>query len=393
MQWVSKVSTAPGFVDALAEVVAGVRSRLDGSAPDLVFVFASPHHREHFPHLSAAVADTFPGALVFGCSGAGIVGEARELERTAALSITGAVLPAVELSTFHVEAEDLVGADDPESWHARLGMAPDATGALVVLADPFTCDAGPLVAGLDRAFPTLVKVGGLASGGTQPGQAALFAGASTHTSGAIGLALSGNLVVDAMVAQGCRPIGTPMFVTRSERNVIFDLDGRPVARVLQEVYDQAAPRDRELMRSSLFLGLVSRPDQQVYRQGDFLVRNILGLDARSGALAVAAEAPKNGVVQFHLRDADTSSEDLDVVLQRYAEQGHRPAGALMFSCLGRGQGLYGRPNHDVDALVRHVGDVAVGGFFCNGEIGPVGGRTHLHGYTTSFALFRRAHAD
>ncbi len=393
MQWVSKVSTAPSFVDAFAEAVAGIEARLDGSAPDLVFLFASPHHREHFGGVPGALADAFPGALAFGCAGAGIVGEGRELERTAALSITAAVLPAVELSTFHVDAEDLVGADDAESWHGRLDLGGDATGALVLIADPFTCDAGPLLESLDRAFPGLVKVGGLASGGSQPGQTAMFAGSSTYGTGAIGLALTGNLVVDAMVAQGCRPIGTPMFVTRSERNVINELDGRPVARVLQEVYEQAAPRDRELMRSSLFLGLVTRPDQQVYRQGDFLVRNILGLDARTGALAVAAEAPKNGVVQFHLRDADTSSEDLDAVLRGYTELGHRPAGVLMFSCVGRGQGLYGRPNHDVDALVQHVGDVPVGGFFGNGEIGPVGGRTHLHGYTTSFALFRRAHAD
>jgi small ligand-binding sensory domain FIST len=393
MQWVSKVSTAPSFVDALAEAVVGVETRLDGSAPDLVFLFASPHHREHFARVPAALAEAFPGALVFGCSGAGIVGEGRELERVPALSLTGAVLPAVEMSTFHVEPDDLAGADDPESWHARLGLPGDTAGALVVLADPFTCDAGPLVQSLDRGFPGLVKVGGLASGGNQPGQTAMFAGSTTHGTGAIGLALTGNLLVDAMVAQGCRPIGTPMFVTRSERNVIHELDGRPVARVLQEVYEQAAPRDRELMRSSLFLGLVTQPDQQVYGQGDFLVRNILGLDARTGALAVAAEAPKNGVVQFHLRDAETSSEDLAVVLRRYAELGHHPAGALMFSCLGRGQGLYGKPNHDVDALTEHVGEVAVGGFFCNGEIGPVGGRTHLHGYTTSFALFRRAHSD
>jgi small ligand-binding sensory domain FIST len=393
MQWVSKVSTAPSFVDAFAEAVAGIEIRLDGSAPDLVFLFASPHHREHFAGVPGALADAFPGALAFGCSGAGIVGDGRELERTAALSITAAVLPAVELSTFHVDAEDLVGADDSEAWHSRLDLAGDASGALVVIADPFTCDTGPLLESLDRAFPALVKVGGLASGGNQPGQTAMFAGSSTYGTGAIGLALTGNLVVDAMVAQGCRPIGTPMFVTRSERNVINELDGRPVARVLQEVYEQAAPRDRELMRSSLFLGLVTRPDQQVYRQGDFLVRNILGLDARTGALAVAAEAPKNGVVQFHLRDADTSSEDLDAVLRGYTELGHRPAGVLMFSCVGRGHGLYGRPNHDVDALTRHVGEVPVGGFFGNGEIGPVGGRTHLHGYTTSFALFRRAHAD
>ncbi|HET6582788.1 MAG TPA: FIST N-terminal domain-containing protein [Nannocystaceae bacterium] len=393
MQWVSKVSTAASFVDALAETVAGIHAHLDGSAPSLVFAFASPHHREHFVRAPGELTDAFPGAVVFGCSGAGIVGDGRELERTPALSLTGAVLPAVELSTFHVEADDLPGADDPEAWHARLGLAGDASGGLVVLADPFTCDGGPLLQSLDRAFPTLVKIGGLASGGNQPGETALFSGASTFGSGAIGLAMTGNIVVDALVAQGCRPIGTPMFVTRSERNVIHELDGRPVARVLQEVYEQAAPRDRELMRSSLFLGLVTRPDQQVYRQGDFLVRNILGLDARTGALAVAAEAAKNGVVQFHLRDADTSSEDLGVVLRGYAEHGHRPAGALMFSCLGRGQGLYGRPNHDVDALREHLGDVAAGGFFCNGEIGPVGGRTHLHGYTTSFGLFRRAHSD
>jgi len=398
MQWVSEISVAPSFVDALAEAAAGVSARLGGSAPTVVFAFASPHHREHFEALPSAVADTLGTNLVFGCGAAGIIGGAREVERNPAFALVGAVMPAVELRTFHIDTAMLPASDAAAlEWHERLGVAPDDAETMIVLADPHTSHVIPLLAGLDRAYPNTVKVGGLISGSAPPVGAALFAGRRTHPSGVVGLAIAGNVVVDTIVAQGCRPIGTPMFITRADANLAHELDGRNAARVLQETYEHATPRDRELMRSALFLGLAGAPDREVYGQGDFLVRNVLGLDAKSGALAVGANLRTGGVVQFHVRDAETSATDLENHLARYRERGVRPAGALMFSCVGRGVGLYGHPNHDTDELIdsvgRSPGELAVAGFFGNGEIGPVGRQTHLHGYTSVIALFRRAHSD
>jgi small ligand-binding sensory domain FIST len=398
MQWVSELSTAPSFVDALSEAAAGVSARLGGSAPTIVFAFASPHHREHFAALPSAVAETLDTATVFGCGAAGIIGGARELERSPALTLVGAVMPSVELRPFHVDTRGLPATDaGAVEWHERIGIVPDDAETIVLLADPHTSHVMPLLAGLDRAYPNATKVGGLVSGSAPPVGAALFAGQRTYQEGTIGLAISGNVAVDTIVAQGCRPIGTPMFITRADANLAHELDGRSSARVLQETYEQASPRDRELMRGALFLGLAGAPDREVYGQGDFLVRNVLGLDARTGALAVGANLRTGAVVQFHVRDAETSAADLEQHLARYRERGVRPAGALMFSCVGRGVGLYGHPNHDTDELIdsigRSPGELAVGGFFGNGEIGPVGRQTHLHGYTTVIALFRRVHSD
>ena len=159
--------------------------------------------------------------------------------------------------------------------------------------------------------------------------------------------------------------------------------------MLQELHGGLPRRDQELFRHSLFVGVVMREKSDVYRQGDFLIRNIVGLDAERGALAVGALLGEGTIVQFHLRDAKTSAEDLEEILAHLAPDKRAEArGSLLFSCLGRGKHLYGRADHDTDAFRRHLGEVPLGGFFCNGEIGPVHGSTFLHGYTSSFGLFR-----
>jgi small ligand-binding sensory domain FIST len=182
-----------------------------------------------------------------------------------------------------------------------------------------------------------------------------------------------------------------MFVTRCRENVLYELDGRPALEIIQELYEQASPRDQKLLRSSLFLGLEMKAGQGEYHQGDFLIRNLSTADQETGALVVAARPQVTQVVQFHLRDAQTSSEDLEQQLTRYRSRTPRaalPEGALLFSCLGRGMLLYGHPDHDTEAFQRHLGDVPLTGFFCNGEIGPVQDRTFLHGYTSAYGLFR-----
>ena len=398
MQWVSELSTAPSFIDALSEAAAGVSARLDGSVPTVVFAFASPHHREHFAALPAAVAEALGTATVFGCGASGVIGGAREVERSPALTLVGAVMPAVQVRPLHLDTRVLPKADAPSvQWHERLGVEPDQAETIILLADPHTAHVAPVLVGLDRAYPNATKIGGLVSASAPPESAGLFAGTRTYTDGLIALAISGNVIVDTLVAQGCRPVGMPMFVTRAEANLAHELDGRSSARILQETYEQAPPRDRELMRTALFIGVASEPGRETYAHGDFLVRNVLGIDGRTGALAVGTNLKTGSVVQFHVRDADTSADDLAAHLARYRERGVHPSGALMFSCGGRGVGLYGHPNHDIDALIdcvgRESGELPVGGFFGVGELGPVGRHTYLHGYTSAFALFRRHHAD
>jgi small ligand-binding sensory domain FIST len=184
-----------------------------------------------------------------------------------------------------------------------------------------------------------------------------------------------------------------MFVTRVRDGLLVEVDGRPPLETLSALFEAADPRDRALMQSALFLGVEMHADRSTYGRGDFLVRNLVGGDLDTGALQVAAPLHEGQVVQFHLRDATTSAEDLAERLGRYARERTgcgSPRGALLFSCLGRGAGLYGRPDHDSEVFRSHLGAVPLGGFFCNGEIGPVEARTFLHGYTSAFALFRPA---
>lgn len=376
MRWSSAVSTAPRLAEAVREAGTAVRERLGSTPPSLCLAFVSAHHRRAWAELPRLVADAVGAETLIGCSAGGVIGGGHEHETGSALSLTAAVLPGVAVRPFHI-------VDAIDTGHVAFA----ATGAqhVVLLPDPLSFDVEETLRRLDESCPGGTVVGGLASGGQEPGCHALFTTDRVHDRGCVGVVLAGDLAVDTIVAQGCRPVGEPMFVTRAERNVVHELDGRAAGAVLQDVYRRAAPAERPLFRRALFLGLAMQEHRQRYGHGDFLVRNLLGIDGRSGALVVAALVREGMVVQFHVRDARTSAHDLESLLAAYHGTPH---GALLFSCLGRGRGLYGRPDHDTDAFRARLGDVPLGGFFCNGEIGPVGGRTYLHGYTSVFAMVR-----
>lgn len=388
MRWGSAVSTAATIEAAVDEAVSVVQGQLGGAPADLAAVFVSDHHRHGYDRVPALVRSRLAPGVLIGCSAGGVIGGGREIERRPGLSLTAARLPGVTLVPLHLEGDALPPRHARAAWEQLVHVQADAQPQFVLLPDPFTFGAERLAAGLDAAFPASTKVGGLASGGGRPGDHALYLGSEVHRSGAIVLGLAGNVAVDTIVAQGCRPVGDPLFVTRCERNVIFALDDRPPFEVLKELVARADERDRELFRHSLFLGIVMQ-EQPEYRHGDFLIRNLAGIDPQSGAITIGAQPELGAVVQFHLRDATTSHDDLEALLARAgAGEGGKPAGALLFSCLGRGEHLYGRPDHDTEAFRRHLGAIPLGGFFCNGEIGPVRGTTFLHGYTSAFGLFR-----
>lgn len=389
MRWASALSLEPDPAAAFEEAAGEVAARLEGAAPDLVLLFLSADQAEGAEALAALAARRFPAALVAGCTGGGVIGAAEEAEDGGALSLTAAVLPGVRCTGFHAALPALPAREDARAWQALVGQPPEAAPALLLLADPWTMDAGAMVAGLDHAYPGATKIGGLASGGAGAGEHRLLLGGAVHREGAVGVALSGALAVETIVAQGCRPIGAPLTVTRCRDQLLQELDGRTPVEVLTELYAAHGPRDRELMQHSLFLGLDLSGACEGHAH-DFLVRNLMGVDPTTGAVMVGAGLHPGQVVQFMLRDARTAEEDLQRHLDRARRDraAGRPAGALLFSCTGRGAGLFGCADHDTGLFVERLGKVPLGGFFCNGEIGPVAGRTFLHGYTSAFALFR-----
>jgi small ligand-binding sensory domain FIST len=388
MKWASALSHLPDTGDALTEAADAVERQLEGREPHLLLAFLSAHHATGAGLLAERATRRFPGALLAGCTGLGVIGGAHEAEGVPALSLTAASLPGVALTVRHLDQTDLPAADDAAAWRRLVDPPPIGPPKLLVFADPFTFDAGALLAGLDRAFPGCTQIGGLASGGRRPGDHRLVLGRQVHRSGAICLGLSGAVEVEAVVAQGCRAIGQPMIVTRCRDGLVQALDrGRPLD-VLMALHRSLDARDQELLRHSLFAGLDMREARVEYDPGELLVRNIVGVDEESGALAVAAEVRPLQVLQFVLRDAHTAEQDLRRLLQRQRGAASRPAGALLFSCTGRGAGLFGHADHDTALFEEVLGPAPLGGFFCNGEIGPVGGSTFLHGYTSAFALFR-----
>ena len=390
MKWASAITEQSSIDDALAECAESIRGQL-GEAPQLAVAFVSPHYQPDYSRVGPMLSELLGAEHTFGCSGGGIIGAGLEVEQRPALSITAATLPGVEIEAFHLEGDNLPDLDaGPDKWRELVGVTEGQEPQFVLLADPFSFPVQNLIMGLDFAFPQAAKIGGLASGAQRPGDNALFLDGTVHGAGAIGLALHGNIVVDTVVAQGCRPIGDAMRITSSQRNILVELDGKPPMAVLQDLFRSLSERDRQLMGHSLFLGVVMDEFLDSPVQGDFLIRNVVGMDQRTGALAIGEMLKEGQLVQFHLRDAETSAQDLTFVLERYATENreNEVPGALLFSCLGRGEYLYGRPNHDTDIFREKLGQVPLGGFFCNGEIGPVGGTTFLHGYTSSFGLFR-----
>lgn len=390
MRWASATNTDFVLSTAVTHAASKLFAALGNREPDLLTVFVSAHHAARFEELSRMLLREFESSYLFGCCASGVVGGGQEIEDRPCLSLTGAVLPGVRMKGVHLDAAQVPPFyAEQHVWEDALHVTAAQEPSFLILADPFSFETETFVRGLDRIYPSAPKIGGLASGARQVGGSALYLGNQVYRSGAIALALTGNVRVDTIVAQGCRPVGDPMFVTLAHENLIRELDGRPPRDALANVFETLPATDRDLFSQSLFLGLAMRSDSDQYVPGDFLIRNILGMDPQSGALWVNAQVPANSVVQFHLRDAAASAYDLERALTRYRSStiSGPPSGALMFSCQGRGYGLYGQDDHDSNAFRRLIADVPIGGFFGNGEIGPVQTSTYLHGYTTAFAVF------
>jgi small ligand-binding sensory domain FIST len=389
MKWATTISCKTSFEDAVLECAGGIARQLGPGPVSLTLAFVTPHFACFYPRLYGLVSCYLEPETFLGCSGGGVIGGGEEVERAPAVTLISARLPDVHLTPFHVSGPlpDLDGP--PDAWERLIGVRAQDEPQFVLLADPFSGRPEALLAGLDYAFPNSPKIGGLASGATSPGLNALFLDDRTFSEGSVGVALSGDVAIDAVVAQGCRPVGELMRVTGCRGNFLYELDGRPAFEVLQELFAALDERDRQLASTALFVGVLMDEFRKESQVGDFLIRNLLGVDPRRGAIAVGENLQEGIRLRFHVRDAQTSAEDLHTMLKSYEKTlPGSVSGALLFSCLGRGVGLYGLPNFDTSVFREYLGDVPVGGFFCNGEIGPVSGATFLHGYTSSFGLFR-----
>jgi len=376
------VTTAsPDLVSSIDGVIDRFADRL-GARPDLLVAFFTPHHSAEAPLLREKLVERLQPQVLLGCPAAGVIGEHAEMEAGAGLSLWGASWPGAALKSFHLSPGD---ADVPQLEGWPEGVPADAS--FLLLADPYTTPPDDLLGGFRERFPGRPVVGGMASGASGPGDANLITESALHDEGIIGVAISGRVRVDPVVSQGCRPIGSHYVITKADRNAIFTLGGKPALLALQTTADGADARDRELMRRALHVGRVIDERKSQFASGDLLVRNVLGVDPERQALFISDLVRPGQTIQFMVRDAETASAELNEMLA--ADSQRSPAlGSLIFSCNGRGSRLFGKPHHDLRGVHEHLGDIPSAGFFCAGEIGPVGGQPFLHGFTASIAVFR-----
>lgn len=376
---------------AIDEVVRGLKNALRGARPDLVTCFVSHHHGAAIETLGPRLADELRAKSLLGCTGESIVGSSHEVERGAALSVWAGVMPNTIVRPFAVQAEAI--ADDNIRFTAMPDVQDRARASILLLADAFTFPTQAYLDVLNTELPGVPAIGGMASGGQGPGQNLLFTHEGLLEGGAIGTVIEGDVEVRSIVSQGCRPVGKPFVITSCKQNLILKLGGKPALHALMETLQSLPSDDQQLMQRGPFLGLALDPTKSTFARGDFLARGIVGLEKESNAVAIADDSIRNGMsVQFLVRDAVSAGEDLVQLVRDRAGRVSVPetAGALLFSCNGRGTRMFQRPDHDIGCIRAGLEtEIPTAGFFALGEIGPVGGRNFLHGFTASVALFRQ----
>ncbi len=377
-------------VEAAAEAADRARAGLEPSC-DAAVVFASGHHLGMAKWLLSEIHERLEPRALIGCGAGGTLAGGQELEDTPGVVVWAASLPGAVLQTMHVTAEReaegfrLLGM--PESLAEPPGDGEGATDeTLIALCDPFSFPAVELLAAVERSRPHVPILGGLASA-SFGGGAVMLRDGEVHTDGAVALRLRGAEVLPC-VSQGAGPVGPEMTITSAEANVIGQLAGKPAVERLGEVIASLPEDERELAAAGVLIGLVIDENRPEYERGDFLVRPIIGADRESGAIAIGERVRIGQTVRLHVRDAASADEDLREALgaQAQALGSDGAAGALLFTCNGRGSHMFDAPDHDASAVEDSLG-APTAGFFCAGEIGPVGGRNFLHGFTATMAVF------
>lgn len=366
---------------------AAVATGLDGARPDLVVAFATPDLMANAAGIAAIIETELGPRVLIGCTAEGVAGVAREEENPPGLSLWAAVLPGTDLEPFALEptmAPD--GGVTLTGWPPHLepaapaGLASD--DAVILLADPFTFPPGALHDA--HGAPSMrTVIGGMASGAREPGGHRLLLDGRVLTAGAVGVVVPGAV---ALVSQGCRPVGPEMTITACDDGVIHALAGRPALARLQEVLEALGPDERAMAEQGVLAGLVIDGNKPVLEQGDFLIRGIVGGDPQTGSVVVGERVRMGQVMRLQVRDHASADADLRAVLATVPRG--EAGGALLFTCNGRGTRMFPGPHHDAAAIADVLGPIPVAGFFCNGEIGPVGGRAHLHGFTSTLAVFK-----
>lgn len=393
-RFASAISDAPVTADAQRQVLEALSAGLDGAKADMVIVFTTMHHGAALKQICDGLEAALKPRVIVGCTCGGVIGVKRELQEGPGLSVLAGVMPGAALQGFSYEQIDWPAVmDAPSALRDTINLSGDPNDlgdgpcAILLLADPFSTPLVGLLPAFKSAFGPVPVIGGMASGAAESGHNRLLLNGVAMRDGAVGVAIGGKIDVQTTVSQGCRAIGEPLVITRSRRHVVQELGGRNPLMALRQMVARLDPADRDLIQhNGLHVGRVINEYKSRFGRGDFLIRNMVGVDADDGYIAIGDTGVRTGqTIQFHLRDARSAEDDLRMMLA--AQQVHgEAAGGLLFSCTGRGTHLF--DHGDADATMVHdaLGGVPLAGFFCAGEIGPIGDQSYLHGHTACLAV-------
>lgn len=375
---------------AIDEICTSCLSQLGSDKPDLALLFISSRYTSDWTSLIEKIHIALGQPILMGCTGEGIIGHNKELEFMPGMALISAHLPNTNLQPFYISQEELDYSSSGDYWVKKTKCRVEDKPSFILIPDPFTCNAIKLLNELNETFPASSMIGGLASGGAfDSEQNMIFLQNKIFRNGAVGLALTGNIHIETIVSQGCKPIGDHLKVTKAEGNYIYEINETPVHDILLNIVSNLSEEEQILAQNALFIGLAVDEKNSLTGKGNFLVRNIMSYDQKTGSLAIGDQIQVGQTIQFQLRDAKTAEDDLRVLLElnRMMWGKNNPRGALLFSCLGRGKGLFGESDHDIGIIKNITGEYPIAGFFCNGEIGPIGGKNFIHGYTSSLGIF------
>jgi small ligand-binding sensory domain FIST len=366
-----------------------LRANLATPKVSLGLVFMAPRFFDKAREVLEILRVHGQASVLAGCSSQWLINGGEEMEHHPGISLGLYYLPGAKIDPFYFKQENLEEANGPAYWHVESGIDPSQTNGWLVFIDPFNADSDSWMRQWNEAYPGIPVLGGLASGDFSQRATQVYLNGDVYEEGAVALSISGDVQLSGVISQGCTPIGDTWTITKVQDNLILEIGNRPAYEILLETFSRLNPDEQKKAQGNLFIGLVVNEYLDEFHRGDFLVRNLLGVDPNSGIIAVGAHPRAGQTLQFQRRDATAANEDMIAMLDHAHNRlkGSEILGACLCSCNGRGSSLFGYPHHDAGMVQKRFGPIGLAGFFCNGEIGPVGAKNFLHGYTASLALF------
>lgn len=385
MKCASAVARGSTVDTAIREAAAELVQQL-GCHPDLLMAFLSGAAADEAEEVHSALQAELNPQVLLGCTSDSVIGTRQEIENEDAISLWGAVWPGARLTPMHLQLERAVDGSVITGWSDSFRDQRGPEDFMLVLGEPFSFPADLLLERLSEDHPDLAVVGGMASRGFSPGTNKLLLNGEVLDQGAVALLVQGNVRLIPIVSQGCRPVGQSMVITKAERNELLELGGTPILKVLEKLFRESPVREQQAMQRGLLVGRVIDERQDRFGIGDFLIRGVVGIDEERGSLAVSDYFRPGQTIQFHIRDQESAHDEFTQMLDKPVLES-RPLGGLLFSCNGRGSQMFEQADHDATCVADRFENLPIAGFFAAGEIGPVSGRSFMHGFTASLALF------